>query len=91
MYAGFKRGDILFITNAPSLPYNVGDMVIFNISGIEIPIVHRIIELRSVPSTYGPDDQIMLTKADDNYTDDVGLYGGMEFITRRSVMGKVRG
>ena len=66
-------------------------MVMFNIPGIEIPIVHRIIESRSVPSTYGPDDQIMRTKADDNYADDVGLYGEMEFITRRSMMGKVRG
>lgn len=91
MYAGFKRGDLLFVTNPPFQPYNVGDMVMFNIPGIEIPIVHRIIESRSVPSTYGPDDQIMRTKADDNYADDVGLYGEMEFITRRSMMGKVRG
>lgn len=84
MYAGFNRGDFLLITNTTSQPYTTSDIVTLNISGIGIPIVHRIIESHIVDSTFDPDDQLLLTKADDNYTDDVNLYGGVEFITRKS-------
>ncbi|KJA14161.1 hypothetical protein HYPSUDRAFT_195377 [Hypholoma sublateritium FD-334 SS-4] len=29
MYAGFNRGDILFITNTTPKPYTIGDIVVF--------------------------------------------------------------
>ena len=62
MEPGFKRGDILFIR--PN-EYNVGNVAVFQVYANSIPIVHRVIKKTG--------DKI-LTKGDNNYLDDVGLY-----------------
>lgn len=50
-----------------SAPVRVGEIVVFNIKGREIPIVHRVIKVhdRAVGS-----QQDVLTKGDNNYMDD---------------------
>lgn len=45
MEPAFYRGDILFLRNG-GRPLQVGDIVVFKIEGRDIPIVHRILELR---------------------------------------------
>ena len=44
MEPGFYRGDILFLTMGRS-PINTGEIVVFNLEGRDIPIVHRIIKV----------------------------------------------
>jgi signal peptidase I len=41
MEPGFYRGDILFLTNDQSRPVVPGDVVVFQVKGREVPIVHR--------------------------------------------------
>ena len=43
MEPAFYRGDILFL-NKGSAPLRTGEIVVFNIEGRDIPIVHRIIK-----------------------------------------------
>ena len=43
MEPGFYRGDILFL-NMGRAPLRTGEIVVFNIDGRDIPIVHRIIK-----------------------------------------------
>ena len=43
MEPAFYRGDILFL-NKGSAPLRTGEIVVFNIDGRDIPIVHRIIK-----------------------------------------------
>lgn len=38
-----------------------------------------------------PDDQLLLTKGDNNWADDVELYQGLDWLERRHIVGKVRG
>ena len=44
MEPAFYRGDLLFLYNDGG-KYNVGDIVVFELKGKEIPIVHRIIKV----------------------------------------------
>lgn len=44
MSPAFERGDVLFLTMY-SDPLTVGDICVFNISGRDIPIVHRILKI----------------------------------------------
>ncbi|MQL77453.1 hypothetical protein Taro_009903 [Colocasia esculenta] len=43
MEPGFKRGDILFLHMSKD-PIRAGEIVVFNVDGREIPIVHRVIK-----------------------------------------------
>lgn len=47
MSPGFERGDVLFVNNnlASGKRLEAGDIVLFNIKGRDIPIVHRILKL----------------------------------------------
>ena len=45
MEPGFQRGDILFL-NMGTAPVRTGEIVVFNIDGRDIPIVHRVIKVR---------------------------------------------
>lgn len=38
-----------------------------------------------------PDDQLVLTKGDNNPVDDIALYRGLKYLERKHVVGKVRG
>jgi signal peptidase I len=47
MEPAFFKGDLLFLSNRITQddPLRVGDVVVFNVDGRDIPIVHRIIRL----------------------------------------------
>ncbi|GER34119.1 signal peptidase complex catalytic subunit SEC11, partial [Striga asiatica] len=53
MEPGFKRGDILFLHFSKD-PIRAGEIVVFNVDGREIPIVHRVIKSRDSPSVPQP-------------------------------------
>ncbi len=44
MEPGFQRGDILFL-NMGSAPIRTGEVVVFNVDGRDIPIVHRVLKV----------------------------------------------
>ncbi|KAF9645491.1 hypothetical protein BDM02DRAFT_3120175 [Thelephora ganbajun] len=101
MEPAFYRGDLLFLTNPPQQRYNIGDITVYKIPGADIPIVHRVMETRDVvpkkskrsteAATPNPEDQLVLTKGDNNPVDDIALYRGLKHLERRHVVGKVRG
>ncbi|KAH3678454.1 hypothetical protein WICMUC_001471 [Wickerhamomyces mucosus] len=68
MEPAFQRGDILFLWNR-FRQNKVGDVVVYEIVGKQIPIVHRV--LREHHSLI---KQLLLTKGDNNPVDDLGLY-----------------
>lgn len=41
-----QRGDILVLDN-PNTPIEMGEIVVFQIKGKDIPIVHRVLEIRN--------------------------------------------
>lgn len=82
MEPGFKRGDILFLKPQN---YTNGDILVYQVYENSIPIVHRVI--RKIGNQ-------MLTKGDNNQTDDIGLYKkGRKFLepheTRAGVFGYI--
>mmetsp|Transcript_44253 Transcript_44253/g.127958 ORF Transcript_44253/g.127958 Transcript_44253/m.127958 type:complete len:182 (+) Transcript_44253:241-786(+) len=83
MEPGFHRGDILFLKLSEE-PFRPGDVVVFQIVGRDIPIVHR-----SMNTHHKADGTVsMLTKGDNNQVDDRGLYAHRQlFISRKEVMG----
>lgn len=68
MEPAFQRGDILFLWNRDKLA-NVGDVVVYEIEGKSIPIVHRVLR-----EHHNEDKQLLLTKGDNNALDDLLLY-----------------
>ncbi|KAI3614222.1 sec11-like protein c [Moniliophthora roreri] len=99
MEPAFYRGDLLFLTNPASERYHTGDITVYKIPGAEIPIVHRVLETHDVSTKVKipgltqkqPGDQLLLTKGDNNYVDDIELYQGLDWLERRHIVGKVRG
>merc|ERR1712224_1041666 len=88
MEPGFHRGDILFLTlYGEKDPFVPGDVVVFQIQGRDIPIVHRMMNVhQKTDGTYA-----MLTKGDNNQVDDRGLYAYRQlFITRKEIMGRAQ-
>ncbi|KAL0451987.1 UNVERIFIED_CONTAM: Signal peptidase complex catalytic subunit SEC11A [Sesamum latifolium] len=63
MEPGFKRGDILFLHMSKD-PIRAGEIVVFNVDGREIPIVHRVIKVHERQDTGEVD---VLTKGDNNF------------------------
>jgi len=86
MEPGFYRGDILGLT-LTSEPFTNGDVVVFQIEGRDVPIVHRALNVHE-----SHDGKIaMLTKGDNNQVDDRGLYAMKQlFIARKEIMGRAR-
>lgn len=68
MEPAFQRGDILFLWNRDQ-EAKVGDIVVYEIQGRNIPIVHRVLR-----EHHNSDKQLLLTKGDNNAVDDLGLY-----------------
>jgi len=94
MEPGYARGDLLFLTLRPSDPIQAGDVVVFRIDGRDIPIVHRVMRVHGEhPNSATTGDGLyLLTKGDNNYVDDRGLYApGQLYISRRNLMGKAVG
>lgn len=91
MEPGFQRGDILWLDNSFSTPIEVGEIIVFQISDKDIPIVHRVLEIheKAENETSG---NLYLTKGDNNQVNDRGLYApGQRWLTRDDIMGRVKG
>ncbi|KAH3764639.1 Signal peptidase complex catalytic subunit SEC11A [Pelomyxa schiedti] len=88
MEATFHRGDLLLVTHYQS-PYTEGDIIVFKVEGISVPIVHRI--MRSHINDDGSTK--FLTKGDSHFFDDRGLYApqGELFIYPNQILGRVTG
>merc|ERR1719401_1929699 len=85
MEPGMHRGDILFLTMFDDNPFVPGDIVVFQIEGRDIPIVHRTM------NTHEKQDGsiAILTKGDNNQVDDRGLYSHRQlFIGNKQIMGR---
>jgi signal peptidase len=87
MEPGFHRGDILFLTMYHEYPFSPGDVVVFQIEGRDIPIVHRTMNVHEKADG----TVALLTKGDNNHVDDRGLYAHRQFfIGRKEVMGRAQ-
>ena len=101
MEPAFYRGDILFLSNPINARYQTGDITVYKLPNTDIPIVHRVLETHDVTpkkkrksgsvSQPAQPKQLMLTKGDNNEVDDIMLYGGLEWLERKHIVGKVRG
>ncbi|XP_059635086.1 uncharacterized protein LOC132277287 [Cornus florida] len=88
MEPGFKRGDILFLHMSKD-PIRAGEIVVFNVDGREIPIVHRVIQVHERQDTGAVD---VLTKGDNNFGDDRVLYNhGQLWLHQDHIMGRAVG
>ncbi|KAB8209474.1 Signal peptidase complex catalytic subunit [Aspergillus flavus] len=103
MEPAFQRGDLLFLWNR-SPRAEVGEIVVYNVRGKDIPIVHRVV--RTFPEIEGKTKKVkeisesspipnnmLLTKGDNNVADDVELYArGQDYLNREEdIVGSVRG
>ncbi|KAG5569817.1 hypothetical protein H5410_059583 [Solanum commersonii] len=88
MEPGFKRGDILFLHMSKD-PIRAGEIVVFNVDGRDIPIVHRVIKVHERKDT---GEVNVLTKGDSNIEDDRLLYAqGQLWLQRHHIMGRAVG
>ncbi|XP_050271897.1 uncharacterized protein LOC126715364 isoform X2 [Quercus robur] len=88
MEPGFQRGDILFLHMSKD-PLRAGEIVVFNVDGHDIPIVHRVIKVHERQDT---GEVYILTKGDNNPKDDRVLYAqGQRWVQRHHVMGRAVG
>ncbi|EMS50599.1 Signal peptidase complex catalytic subunit SEC11A [Triticum urartu] len=88
MEPGFKRGDILFLRMSKE-PIRTGEIVVFNVDGREIPIVHRVIKVHERQESAEVD---ILTKGDNNFGDDRLLYAhGQLWLQQHHIMGRAVG
>ncbi len=100
MEPGFYRGDLLFLSNHfdRSDPIKIGDIVVYQLHGKDIPIVHRVLRLHESSNYKGKDLSApakfltILTKGDNNSLDDRALYNkGKEWLDESHILGRVRG
>jgi len=105
MEPAFQRGDLLFLWNrnlemnhvaGPPVAAQagfpgtqVGEIVVYNVVGKEIPIVHRVVRRHKGSKT----PLNLLTKGDNNHADDTELYARNQFYLDREkeVIGSVVG
>ncbi|KAM0938737.1 putative signal peptidase I [Dioscorea sansibarensis] len=81
-------GDILFLHMSKD-PIRAGEIVVFNVDGREIPIVHRVIKVHERQETGEVD---VLTKGDNNFGDDRLLYArGQLWLQQHHIMGRAVG
>ncbi|KAG6007688.1 Signal peptidase complex catalytic subunit [Claviceps maximensis] len=88
MEPAFQRGDLLLLWNRNLRQETaVGDVVVYNIKGKDIPIVHRVVR------KFGTGEKAkLLTKGDNNNADDTDLYArGQDYLERGDIIGSVVG
>ncbi|ODQ62933.1 hypothetical protein WICANDRAFT_77093 [Wickerhamomyces anomalus NRRL Y-366-8] len=87
MEPAFQRGDILFLWNRNERS-KVGDVVVYEINGKSIPIVHRVLR-----EHHNDKKQLLLTKGDNNPVDDLGLYNyNQNYLDKeKDIVGTVKG
>ncbi|GAM88025.1 hypothetical protein ANO11243_060540 [Dothideomycetidae sp. 11243] len=87
MEPAFQRGDLLFLWNR-GMDTQVGEIVVYNVRGKDIPIVHRVVR------RFGGGNKPLqlLTKGDNNAADDTELYArGQTHLDRATdVVGSVK-
>ncbi|KAK0743676.1 hypothetical protein B0T18DRAFT_415684 [Schizothecium vesticola] len=88
MEPAMQRGDLLVLWNRNIWAETaVGDIVVYSVKGKDIPIVHRVVRKFGV----GPKAKL-LTKGDNNHSDDTELYAkGQDFLERENILGTVVG
>ncbi|KAL6127135.1 hypothetical protein ACLB2K_075178 [Fragaria x ananassa] len=84
-----RRGDLLFLHMSKE-PIRVREIVLFNVDGEEIPIVHRVIEVHEREGTGEVD---ILTKGHNNSRDERPLYapGDQLWLQQHHIIGRVVG
>ncbi|KAL6132025.1 hypothetical protein ACLB2K_070396 [Fragaria x ananassa] len=87
MEPALRRGDMLFLHMSKE-PIRVGEIVVFNVDGEEILIVHRVIEVHEREGTGEVD---ILTKGDNNSRDDTPLYAPGQWLQQHHIIGRVVG
>ena len=88
MEPAFQRGDILVLYKGTK-DIETGDIVVFNLDGRDIPIVHRVVRAHERREE---DEMDILTKGDNNYNDDRVLYDpGQEWIHKGNILGRAVG
>ena len=106
MEPAFQRGDLLFLWNRDQTA-EVGEIVVYNVRGKDIPIVHRVVRSFHSSSPTSPKQvdgksrstqeeaprKQLLTKGDNNVADDTELYArGQSYLDRNEdLIGSVRG
>lgn len=87
MEPGYKRGDILFLhRRLEEHPIHTGDVVVYQVPGKSIPIVHRVLRLHRRERDH---KTLILTKGDNNNFDDHFIYQeGQEWVGEEDVIGK---
>ncbi|KAI3873065.1 hypothetical protein MKW92_027225 [Papaver armeniacum] len=82
------QGDILFL-HMNDAPIRAGEIVVFNVDGRQIPIVHRVIKVHERRDTGEVD---VLTKGDNNRQHDRMLYArGQQWLNRHHIVGRAVG
>ncbi|KAI8060229.1 hypothetical protein BC940DRAFT_312538 [Gongronella butleri] len=88
MEPGFHRGDLLVLSMPRNEPIQINDICVFKLPKRDVPIVHRVIKIHNETKT---GKQFLLTKGDNNPTDDRGLYDYRQmWIHQEHVVGKVK-
>jgi signal peptidase I len=104
MEPAFQRGDLLFLWNRDQTA-EVGEIVVYNVKGKDIPIVHRVVRSYHTPPSLPEKSQReastasttpktkLLTKGDNNVADDTELYArDQSYLDRKEdIIGSVRG
>ncbi|KAK3385097.1 signal peptidase complex catalytic subunit SEC11 [Podospora didyma] len=88
MEPAFQRGDLLLLWNRNLFSEtSVGEIVVYNVKDKDIPIVHRVVRKFGA----GPEAKL-LTKGDNNLSDDTELYApGQDYLVRKDIIGSVFG
>ncbi|KAI9752293.1 MAG: Signal peptidase complex catalytic subunit [Chaenotheca gracillima] len=88
MEPAFQRGDLLFLWNRGQ-ETQIGEVVVYNVKGKDIPIVHRVVRRFGG----GEEPLHLLTKGDNNNADDTELYArGQSYLNRADdIIGSVKG
>ncbi|KAI4143267.1 MAG: hypothetical protein LQ340_007062, partial [Diploschistes diacapsis] len=91
MEPAFQRGDILLLWNRGT-DTKVGEVVVYNVRGKDIPIVHRVVR-RFGAGGEGSAPLKLLTRGDNNLADDTELYArGQDYLDRKEdIIGSVVG
>lgn len=88
MEPGFQRGDILFL-HMSDTPITPGEIIVFNVDGRDIPIVHRIVKVHKSAES---GEVELLTKGDNNDGDDLPLYAEKQlWLHKKNIIGRAMG
>ncbi|XP_050259311.1 uncharacterized protein LOC126704368 [Quercus robur] len=88
MEPGIKRGDLMFL-NISKDPIHAGEIILFNVDGLDVPISHRVITVHGHRNT---GKVYILTRGDSNHLDDRILYArGQRWLLRHHVIARVVG